>query len=187
MSPARIAVILLAAGRGERFGGGKLAAMLGDRPVAHHAADMLRTIGFARHIAVIGPDTPALPGWSGILLNPPGTPLSRSLALGVAAADDADAVLIALADMPFIGAAHIAAMLRAFDGDRLASRHAGIAMPPALFGAGAFPALRAQAGDRGAGALLRHAPAIDLPDAAALDIDRPADLALAQTMCDSTK
>lgn len=184
MTPARIAVVLLAAGRGERFGGGKLAALLGGRPVADHAAAMLRAIGFARHIAVIGPETPPLPGWTGVMLDPPGAPQSRSLAQGVAQAGDAEAVLVALADMPLVPRAHVEAMVQAFDGDRLASRYQGVTMPPALLGRAHFAAMMALTGDRGAGALLRDAPAIDLPGAAGLDIDRPADLALALRLFD---
>jgi len=178
VTPGAIALVLLAAGRGERFGGGKLAQPLAGKPLARHAADSLRTIGFAHHIAVIGPDTPPLPGYATVLLDPPGAPQSRSLAQGVAAArsSGALAVMVALADMPMVPLAHVHALLAAFDGDRLASAGPHSTMPPALFGARHFDALCAMTGDRGAGALLRDAPTLPLPADAALDIDHPADL-----------
>jgi molybdenum cofactor cytidylyltransferase len=176
-----IALILLAAGRGTRFGGGKLAAPLLDKPLARHAADMLATIGFGAHLAVVGPDTPPLPGYTPIALDPPGAPQSRSLALGIAAAraQDAAAVLIALADMPLVPVDHVHAMIRQFDGDRLASRGPETILPPVLFGARHFDALGTLHGDRGAGALLRDAPCLPLSADAALDVDQAADLARA--------
>ncbi len=184
MSPATIALVLLAAGRGERFGGGKLAADLAGKPLARHAADHLLPIGFAAHIAVTGPDTPPLPGYATVRLDPPGAPQSRSLAIGVAAAGatGAQAVLVALADMPLVPATHIAALLAAFDGDRLASQGPHSLMPPALFGARHFAALCALDGDRGAGTLLRGAPALALSADAALDVDCAEDLARAQIL-----
>jgi len=182
VTPAAIALILLAAGRGERFGGGKLSAPLAGKPLARHAADTLRGIGFGAHIAVIGPDTPPLPGYATIMLDPPGAPQSRSLALGVAAARDggAQAVMIALADMPLVPVDHVRAMIAAFDGDRLASRGPDTMLPPVLFGARHFAALCSLEGDRGAGALLRDAPALPLSPDAALDVDRAEDLARAE-------
>jgi len=179
-----IALVLLAAGRGTRFGGAKLAAPLGNKPVARHASDTLRILRFRAHLAVVGPDTPPLPGYDTIMLDPPGAPQSRSLALGVAAAQasGAGAVLIALADMPLVPATHVEAMIARFDGDRLASIASDTVMPPALFGAQHFAALCALAGDRGAGALLRDAPTLPLPDHAALDIDRAEDLMLAERL-----
>ena len=184
VTPADIALVLLAAGRGERFGGGKLGAPLAGKPLARHAADSLRTIGFAAHFAVIGPATPTLPGYTTIMLDPPGAPQSRSLALGVAGAlsGGAQAVMIALADMPLVPLSHIQAMLAAFDGDRLASRGPNSMMPPALFGARHFAALCALSGDRGAGALLHDAPALALSAQAALDVDRAEDLVVAQSL-----
>jgi hypothetical protein len=68
------------------------------------------------------------------------------LAQGVAALEDVDAVLVALADMPMVPPAHFAALVAAFDGNRIASQCAGQVLPPAIFGAGHFAALRALSG-----------------------------------------
>lgn len=184
MNPDAIALVLLAAGRGVRFGGGKLAAPLAGKPMARHAADTLLDIRFGAHIAVIGPDTPPLPGYGTIPLDPPGAPQSRSLALGVAAARERGmrAVMIALADMPLVPVSHIQAMIAHFDGDRLASLGPDSVLPPVLFGAQHFDALCAMAGDRGAGALLGDGPVIRLCADAALDVDRAEDLARAKQL-----
>jgi molybdenum cofactor cytidylyltransferase len=181
VTPADIVLVLLAAGRGTRFGGGKLSAPLDGKPLARHAADRFRTLPFAAHLAVVAPDTPPLPGYTAVPLDPPGAPQSRSLALGIAAALPfaPRAVLIALADMPLVPIAHIERMITIFDGDRLASRGPNSVLPPALFAIHHAPALMALTGDRGAGSLLRDASTLALPDGTALDIDRPEDLALA--------
>jgi len=179
-----IALIVLAAGRASRFGGGKLSALLAGKPVIAHVAAATAALPLAHRILIAAPAVPALPGFTRVTLDPPNAPQSRSLALGVAAAQEAeaDAVLIALADMPLVPAAHFAAMLAAFDGDRLTSICNGQPLPPALLGARHFPALLALTGDRGAGALLRDAPALALTAAQALDIDTPEDLARAQAL-----
>ena len=183
---AGIAVVLLAAGRGARFGGAKLGADLGGRSLALHAAAMLAGLPFAQRLAVVRDDTPDLAplGWTALPLDPPHAPQSRSLAIGVAAARAAGArgVLIALADMPLVPAGHVAALVAAFDGDRIASSAGGQHMPPALFGAMHFDALMALSGDRGAGALLAGAPCLPLPPGAELDVDRPEDLARAAAL-----
>jgi len=176
----RAAVVLLAAGRGARFGGGKLAATLSGRPLVHHAAATLAALPFARRFVVRGPDTPALDdfGFAAVELDPPGAPMSRSIAMGVAAARAADvsAVVVALADMPFVPVSHIRALLTAFDGDRITSWSGGRSLPPAVFGRDRFEDLLRLDGDRGAHGLLSDAPRIGLAMGDALDIDTPEDL-----------
>jgi molybdenum cofactor cytidylyltransferase len=178
-----IALVLLAAGQGRRFGGGKLAAELGGKPVALHAAAMLGALPFAARFAVVGPQTPDLIalGFTALPLDPPGAPQSRSLAIGVGAvqAMGARAVLVALADMPLVSSAHIEALVAAFDGNLIASIAQGRRMPPAIFAAHHFPELAALSGDRGAASLLQGTPAIEITPREALDIDYPEDLAMA--------
>jgi molybdenum cofactor cytidylyltransferase len=179
-----LALLLLAAGRGTRFGGGKLAATLGGKAVAVHAAERLGALPFARKFAVVNDQTPDLPGFERLALAPMDAPQSRSLAIAVAAAKAAGArgVMVALADMPLVPESHVRALVDAFDGDRLASRSGAVTMPPALFGAQHFDALMALDGDRGAGALLQDAPFIPLPAGAEIDIDCPDDLARAAAL-----
>lgn len=181
-----LALILLAAGRGTRFGGSKLIAPLAGRPLASHAAAMLADQPFTRRIAVTGPGVPDLAqlGYDCVTLDPPGAPQARSVALGVAAAHAAGAraVLIALADMPLVPPAHIRALAACFDGDRIGTTANGVAMPPAIFGAAHFAALTALSGDRGGAMHLAGAPMLALDPAYALDIDRPEDLARAEAL-----
>jgi molybdenum cofactor cytidylyltransferase len=180
----RAAVVLLAAGRGARFGGGKLAATLSGRPLVHHAAALFSELPFARRYVVRTPDTPPLDdfGFTALDLDPPGAPMSRSIAIGVAAARDAgvDAVVVALADMPFVPMSHVRALLAAFDGDRITSWSDGHDHPPAIFGCSWFDDLMRLDGDRGASGLLRAAPRVALSIDEASDIDTAEDLARAQ-------
>lgn len=179
-----VVAVLLAAGRGERFGANKLAARLAGQPLALHAARTLAGLPFAHRVAVHAAGTPplALLGFREVLLDPPGAPQSRSIALGVAEARrlGARAVLVALADMPLVPAAHVAALVEAFEGTPVATLAGAVPMPPAIFGRAAFPLLLALSGDRGARDLLRRADTLALDPALALDIDTPADLAAAE-------
>lgn len=184
-----IALVLLAAGRGERFGGGKLNALLAGEAVLAHTLRRLAPLPFAQRIAVTTPGSAAIEGYTCVPLDPPGAPQSRSLALGVAAAQAAGAraAMIALADMPLVPMSHYTALAAAFDGDRITSSHGDQRLPPALFGSQHFPALLALTGDRGAGALLRNAPHLTLPPDAELDIDTPEDLARAEALLATTR
>jgi len=179
-----VALVLLAAGRASRFGADKLAQDLAGRPVAHHAAQRLATMGFAARIAVCSPATPPLGalGYRIVPLEPEGAPMSRSIALGVAAAEQlgARAVLLALADMPLVPAAHYTALVEDFEGIPLATLAGAATMPPAMFGRAHFAALQRLTGDRGARDLIARANTVPLDPLLALDIDTPSDLIRAE-------
>lgn len=179
-----MALVLLAAGQARRFGGGKLSASLDGQPLVLHAVSALQEMAFsAGRFAVTSAQTPPLGGhgFTPIRLHPDGAPLSRSLALGIAAARQAGATaaMIVLGDMPRVPTRHYRAMARHFDGDRLATLVDGRKQVPAIFAARHFPALMALSGDRGAGALLQDAMALTLEAALAADIDTRDDLARA--------
>ena len=180
----RVVLVLLAAGRARRFGADKLAQDLAGKPLAWHAGQRLAALPFAARIAVCSAATPPLArfGYREVPLDPPGAPLSRSIALGVAAAEAAGgrAVLLALADMPLVSSTHFRALVEAFDGTPLATRAGATAMPPALFGRSSFAALRQLTGDRGARDLIAQADTLALDPLLALDIDTPADLIRAE-------
>ena len=184
LTPGRTALMLLAAGRSTRFGDAdKLAAPVLGLPLGLHVATALADIPFAARIAVCG-DTAldyAAHGFR-VVHNPRAAEgASGSVRLGVAAAraSGCDAVLVALADMPRVSAAHIRRLFDASDGATsvIASSDGHRPSPPALFGAAHFDTLAALTGDHGARHLIqtgRHvvASADDL-----IDIDTAADLA----------
>jgi molybdenum cofactor cytidylyltransferase len=178
---------LLAAGQGTRFGGNKLEALLDGEMLGLHAAQTLAGLGLERLVAVCNPGCSSLNtalaglGFEIDVNMRPDAGLSFSLRIAVEQAGDADALLIALADMPFVPASHFAALISANDAERsVASSLAGQKMPPALFPRAMFPALLAAEGDVGARGLLADGLAVEGNAAMLADIDTRADLALMQ-------
>ena len=100
--------VLLAAGRGTRFGAHKLLHPLDDgRTLVEHAARNL-TMALPTSVAVVRPDDTALreiltgQGLSIIECPQADQGMGASIACGVAATPNADGWVIALADMPWI-------------------------------------------------------------------------------------
>lgn len=187
----RPTAIVLAAGSGSRFGGGKLLASLGGRPILQHVLDALDQGGIADPTVVIGP-TDELErdmkwGAARLVVNPdPSRGLSSSLQVGWAAAMAADpppdCALVVLGDQPLLDPAVIAALLAAPpDAQRpiVVARHADGARNPVRLEPGAAPLVAEASGDRGLGPsldlhpeLVRH---LDVPGANP-DVDRRSDL-----------
>jgi molybdenum cofactor cytidylyltransferase len=188
IDPGEVAAIMLAAGRSRRFGGAdKLLATLNEMPVALHAAKAIVALAPARRIAICPNSDGALArllageGFD-IVPNPDAERgLSESLRLGIAAVQSGpdQAVLLCLADMPFVRAEHLAALLARFDANEapvIASGRDGVPMPPALFARSQFPALAEASGDSGGRALFASAIIVPAPERQLDDIDRPGDL-----------
>mgnify|MGYP003627092837 CR=1 FL=1 len=178
--------LLLAAGHSRRFGAeDKLLADFRGRPLIRHAADALRAAGFDALVAVVGTDAVAaeLGGFTVIRPETGVADQSTSLRAGIRFIDatDANAVVVALADMPLIGAGHLRAVAAHLRSDRPAAATDGKRpMPPAGFPRAMFAALLSSTGDRGARTLLRGLPqgALVAVDPGLLrDIDVPTDLA----------
>ena len=106
--------------------------------------------------------------------------LSRSLSLAVNAAETTEAValLICLADMPFVAGAHLLALAEAFQatGKAAASTRDSQPMPPAIFPRAQWGELKAAEGDRGARGLIAKAVQVEAPAATLADVDQPIDL-----------
>jgi len=183
IASSRVAAVLLAAGRSIRFGQtDKLAYKLNEMPLGLHAAKTLLSISFAAHLAVVSENSVdyAGIGFSVVRNYTPSSGLSHSIRIGIAAArkHHVDAILIALADMPFVTAAHIGRLLAAYqDQSSIVGSMARHACPPALFGRNWFDALEGLTGDHGAGALLKGAVLIPSDDGTLADIDMVDDLA----------
>lgn len=172
-------VIVLAAGRGERFAasGGqvhKLDALLAGRKVLDHVLDAVRDSGLCCH--VVSPDT-ARPG------------MGDSIAAGVRATPDAACWLVLPGDLPLVSAATLRAVVAAPACAVLIPRHEGRQGHPVRFDAACGPALMALNGAAGAAALARERGAagglhfLDLDDIGIVtDIDTLDDLRQAERL-----
>lgn len=184
IAPDRIAAIVLAAGASTRFGADKLLHPFAGRALAAHIADTLAGMPFGYRFAVVPTNADrraelfANRRFDIIANADPGQGLSSSLALGagMAAALGAEAMLLCLADMPFITRAHISLLVGAAGDRPVATEHMGVRSPPAIFPAAMFADLMALEGDRGAKPLLESAFAIEVDAELVRDIDTTADI-----------
>ncbi len=180
-----VGLILLAAGRSERFGAkDKLAHDWRGKPLVRHVADRLAAMPFAAHLAIVTPDNATrFPDCFEEAVNKdPARGLSHSIALGIGALAerDLDACLIALGDMPLVPRQHFAALVDALetaDNAIVASANGGRAQVPALFAAKHFAELAQLAGDNGARDLLSTATTVHCAPDLLADFDRPEDFA----------
>ncbi len=177
------ALVLLAAGRSERFGDAdKLQEMFLGQPLAFHVVTALEDMPFKARFAVCSNTALdfASRGYIVVQNGAPEDGMSGSVVLGVAAAraSGCAGVVVALADMPRVTAAHIYRLLDAADGpDSVVASSNGVhPTPPAVFGTGQFDTLMQLKGDAGARDLIRAGRRVIAPEAELLDIDRPEDL-----------
>jgi molybdenum cofactor cytidylyltransferase len=185
----RTALVLLAAGRSERFGpADKLIEPFLGRPLALHVTTALEAMPFARRIVVKDGtelDFAAL-GYDVIHNREPHRGVIHSAKLGIdeLRLDEIEAVLFAMADMPRVTAGHIYHMLHAADGPDavVASSNGMRPCPPVLFGVDQFDALRALDGDEDARALVSSGKHVVASPAELIDIDTPEELARLRAM-----
>lgn len=181
--------ILLAAGAGTRFGGGKLLHPLEDGvAIAAHAARNLIAVGLPVTAVVRPGDFPLAElleqeGCQVTICPDAGRGMGVSLAHGVTAARDAGGWVVALADMPRIRPATIARVVQALaaGADIAAPAYQGDRGHPVAFSRRFLHELQALIGDSGARAVVQRNQAlvrlIDTDDPGVLfDIDRRNDL-----------
>ena len=119
MSAARAVGIVLAAGASERAGSVKALAEIDGRALVHVISDTLLAGGCERVVVVVGPPhqaaiESALGGRHIVVENPqPGLGMFHSLQLGLGAAGEADAAVVALVDHPSVRPDTVAALLAA--------------------------------------------------------------------------
>lgn len=174
------ALVLLAAGLSTRFGGSKLDADLGGRPLGVHVVDSLADVPFRRRIAVTGRAAIdyAARGFHTVPNADPAAGMGGSVRLGIAAAGDVHAALIVLADMPFVTAGHVRALLAAgSEAAVIVSGDGAGTGPPVLFGRDWFDRLLTLDGDAGARELIGGATQVIAPAGALVDVDTVAALA----------
>lgn len=154
-------VIVLAAGRGERFAasGGKvhkLDALLAGRRVLDHVLDAVRASGLAHHL--VQPDA-LRPG------------MGDSIAAGVRATPDAPGWLILPADLPLIRGETLRAIALAPASMVTVPRYLGQRGHPVRFAAECGRALQSLEGNQGAARIVRAQEAIN--SVVFLDVDDP--------------
>ncbi|MEU0009239.1 nucleotidyltransferase family protein [Streptomyces sp. NPDC006314] len=188
-----VAGLLLAAGGGRRLGGRPKALLEHrGRPLVEHAAGVLRAAGCGRIHVVVGARADEVrrrAELSGCVLvdNPEWAEgMGSSLRAGLAslAGTGVRAALVSLVDQPGIGAAAVARVLGAYEGEDalVSAAYDGKRGHPVLFGAAHWAGIAATAtGDRGARAYLEaHRAGIRLVECADVadpyDIDTEADL-----------
>lgn len=189
--------LVLAAGAGRRFGGGKLSSPWRDG----HLIDGALAAAFAaparRVLVVTGADSEVAQAarafaerlgqaerLSVIFAEGHAQGLSASLRAGLTAlAVDARGVFVFLGDMPLVPAGIAAKLAAALDRKTLAVApvHGGQRGHPALFASQLFPRFRELTGDRGAGTILDNLgdglALVETGDPGVLyDVDRPDDL-----------
>ncbi len=179
------AFALLAAGSGARFGGGKLLAELGGKPLWRWAIDAAVEARFGElHVVtndrVIAAECETS-GWSVHANLRAASGMASSIAVAAEATVSAERTVLALADMPFVDADHLRRLAQA--GEVAFTRYPdGSHGVPAGFPKAARERLLALEGNRGAGSLeWIGAKAIEPSSPESLiDIDTPARLEAAQ-------
>jgi CTP:molybdopterin cytidylyltransferase MocA len=166
--PTGISAVLLAAGAGSRFGGGKLLAPFGGRPLIEAALLGLREAPVDEIIAVVGKDAEGLrkacePYGARVVENPDWTEgMSTSVRAGLRACrKEARAAVVALADQPLVGAEAVERLVKAFEGgaEIAVATYGGEPRNPVLFARGSWSLLeRELSGDRGGRVVLRRHP-----------------------------
>jgi len=192
----RIVGILLAAGSGARFGGGKLLAPL---PAASHGVGAGTSIGAAAAfhlmaalndvVAVVRPGDFMLhhrleaTGARVVVCDRASEGMGTSLAYAVGESSDADGWIVALGDMPWIAPPTIHAVADALraGAEIAAPSHRGERGHPVGFSKPYGRVLTTLAGDEGARTVVAARQwalrIVDVDDPGALrDVDRPADL-----------
>jgi CTP:molybdopterin cytidylyltransferase MocA len=171
----RLGAVVLAAGSGTRFGGGKLLAPLRGRPLLQWVLDAARDAELASTVVVLGADAPDLEravDWHGAgrVVNPrPGDGLASSLRIGFAAAARAepplDGAFVLLGDQPRVSARVI--RLLADAASEPGPDRPLVIVPvydedtgpnPALVLRPAWPAVETLDGDRGLGPFIASHP-----------------------------
>lgn len=188
----KIAFALLAAGKGRRFGGGKLVADLGGSPLWRWAARSVEQAGFVTRYLIVPGDGAFVmgegaEGWT-IAENPDADEgISTSIRRACELATDCYRLVVALADMPFVEPDHLRT-LAGGAGVIFTGYKSGRLGVPAAFPRDAFPRLAGLTGDRGAAALDWGQDAISVRPTSydsLLDIDRNLDLEHARMLARS--
>ena len=175
---------VLAAGQARRFGASKQLVEVDGIPMVGRT---VRAVSEAAPTVVIaGHDAERVMRAAGAPFAVINERYEQGIGTSIAAAartlgSSADALLLCLADQPWIPADHYRALTAAWEGvsERIvASRYRDTLGVPALFDRAVFPELAGLDGDRGAKAVItaRRDDVVTVPLAAYRDVDTPDDL-----------
>jgi len=179
--------LILAAGAGTRFGGGKQLAELDGRPLVEHSIRAMIASPVGRVVVVLGAgaeqvlDGVDLHGADPVVCGRWAEGQSASLACGLAELSDCEAVVVILGDQPNISPDAIRRVIAARGGGAAAVRatYGGLPGHPVLLERRLFDRLRDVTGDHGARNVVlsvtsREVPCDDLGGGE--DVDTPAAL-----------
>jgi len=184
-----IAVIVLAAGVSSRMGKPKQTLPISGKPMLERVINVYRRPGVSPIVVVLGAHAARvrrsviLYGVSVVYNRRYLDGMSGSLRLGLKAAEKAEAVIVALADQPFLSPDTVNAMIETYKrtgGPVVIPSYRGKRGNPVLFDRSLFPEIRRIRGDRGAKSVVnRHRDILQevaVDDRGILvDIDTPSD------------
>ena len=186
---SRISAVVLAAGAGSRFGGGKLLAPYRGRPLVEAVLRGLHEAPVNEIIAVVGDKTgeeedmlrQVCSRYGAIIAVNPNWEegISTSVKRGLSACSpDSDAAVVVLGDQPLVGETAVERLVEAHKrGAVLAvATYGGRRRNPALFARGTWPMLGEElSGDEGAKGFLERHPEM-VTEVACDDVADPADV-----------
>jgi CTP:molybdopterin cytidylyltransferase MocA len=163
-----VSAIVLAAGGGSRFGGGKLLARFGGQPLIEAVLDNLREAPVDEVIVVVGAEAERLREVCErydvrIVENEEWERGQSTSVLAGLRACAGDAAVVLLGDQPFIGAGAVGRLVAAFaEGAKIAvATYGGKRRNPVLFSREVWPLLEAELdGDGGARPVLQRHPGL---------------------------
>ncbi len=168
MSKTGVSAVLLAAGAGSRFGGGKLLAPYRGRPLIEASLSNLADAPVDETVVVVGESAERLrevcwPYGFKMVENPDWAQgMSTSVRAGLRSlGPEARAAVVLLADQPLVGAGAVERLVAAFEaGARVAvATYGGRPRNPVLFSREVWPLLMTElSGDEGARPFLRRHP-----------------------------
>jgi molybdenum cofactor cytidylyltransferase len=184
----RVTALVLAAGSSTRMGRNKLLLDLGGETMIRRAVRAAVDAGVHRVVVVLGHDEALVRAeLEGLPCDPIRNPdhaqgAGTSVHAGVREAAESDAVVVVLADMPFVTADMIRALVerhRTTGAPLVVSHYGEVQAPPTLYARGLFPELLEIPGERCAKQVVRRhereAVVVDWPEGTLRDIDVPED------------
>ena len=182
-----VGYVVLAAGRGRRFGGQKLRAELHGRSLISRALDAVPA-GAPACVVAGEPEIMAMArarGMAAVCNTCPAEGISRSIRLGIEALPEADALCFLVADQPLLSrrsVAHLADVWAQMPEKIVRAAHGATPGNPCIFPRRFFAELLTLREDRGGSAVIRAHPesvqCVQLPAHELLDCDTPEALAL---------